>query len=553
MVKVIKQSFSFLILFSSMVSVIAQEQGEIENTQVIIEKDKPLTLPKANRLYKPTEININQFQPAPVEYTFSNIDFESTEYNPGLGSQQFKPKGETSQADNFIKLGFGNYQSPLVEGNYTMRLDDHYFNTYLFHESFGKGPVRDKQSAFSDTQIKLKGHLDGDFHVDPYLNYSRSSYYFYGRDTAFDYANPLIIDDKIMLQDITLGAIIRQGMESDWDYSLQPEYRNTLNKVVGDNRIGVESELSVAGMASYQLLDNFKASGSIILATTKYESTFLQRRNYLSFNPKLTYTFDMGSVGAGFEVATANDTTSENSALFFFPDIDFHLNLSPDFALYGIAGGGLNMVGLKSLSDENRYLENGLLLLNQSNKVDLEGGFKSKILNQLVLQGSLGYSLIENLPFFVHNPTDSSRFIVAYDSGSMIRTTLGIDAAYYFGKKFSLIYAMEYYGYSLNKLEEAWYKPTSRMDILINYQVNEDFRINLNTIFMSGIKAPSPSDQSPINLSSIFDLGLGLDYTINEQFSAFGRTRNLVGGNYERYLNYPVRGLSFKLGVVYRF
>ena len=552
MAKIRIQTF-ILLLFTCIGSVTAQDQGEIEDTQVIIEKDKPLTLPKANRLYKPTEISINQYQPAQVEYSFSTVDIQSAEYNPALGSRQYRVTGETNETDNYIKLGYGNYQSPLAEASYTTRLEDHYFNAFLFHESFGKGPVRDKQSAFSDTQIKLKGHLHGDFHVDPYVNYSRSTYYFYGRDTAFDYTNPLIIDDKVALQNIALGVVFRQGMESKLDYSLRPHYRNTVNKVTGDNKIALESELSIEGGASYEVIDNLNVGADLRLATTKYESSFLQRRNYISFNPKATYTFDKGSFRAGFAVATANDTTSESSSLFFFPDIHFHLNLSNDLSLYGKAGGGLEMVGLYSLSSENRYLDNALTLLNQSNKVDLEGGFKSRILNQLVLQGSLGYSLIENLPFFLHDISDSSRFVVAYDSGGIVRTTFGIDAAYFLSKKFSLNYSMEYYGYSLNKLEEPWYKPTSKMDLLAVYRSQEGFNINLNMVFLSGIKAPSPTDGSAINLSSIFDLGLGVDYAINDQISIFGQTRNMVAGNYERYLNYPVRGFSFKLGGVYMF
>ena len=91
------------------------------------------------------------------------------------------------------------------------------------------------------------------------------------------------------------------------------------------------------------------------------------------------------------------------------------------------------------------------------------------------------------------------------------------------------------------------------MDVLVSYMALDDIRINLNMLFLSGIKAPSPTDESVINLSSIVDLGLSVDYAINDQISIFGQTRNMVGGNYERYLNYPVRGFSFKLGGVYMF
>ncbi len=531
----------------------AHSQGEIEDTQVIIEKDKPLTLPKANRLYKPTEISINQFQPAPVNYSFSQVDFTVTDYSPDPKAAAFQQTTGSSAMDNYVKLGYGNYQSPLVEGNYIYRLDEHYVSAFASHESFGRGPVRDEQSAFSNTGIDLKGHLHGDFHVDPYLSWSRTSYYFYGRDTAFDFANPLIIDDRIFLQDIQAGAEVRQGMETNLDYYFRPQYRSTSNKVVGGDRIGAETELSVDGRVFYHLTDAFALGLETTLATTKYESSFLQRRNFLSINPKLSYSFNNGSLTAGLEMATANDTTSESSSLFVFPDIDFNFNVSPDLSVYAKAGGGLHMVGLKSLWDENRFLEDDLRLLNQSNKVDLEGGIKSKLFEQLVLEGSLGYSAIENLPFFIHNSLDSSRFSVVYDSASIVRTTLGIRVGYFAAERLSINYSLKIFGYTMNNLEEPWYKPSSAMNVLVTSRPSDQLKISLDLMFMSGITAPSPSDLTEVDLPAIFDLGLSAHYRVTDNFSVFGQTRNLTNSDYERYLNYPVRGITFKLGLIYQF
>ncbi|XOV95070.1 MAG: hypothetical protein ACFHWX_10235 [Bacteroidota bacterium] len=529
----------------------AQDQGEIEDTQVIIEKDKPLTLPKANRLYKPTEISINQFQPGNVEYTFSTIDFQPDEFQPVLGSKFYKGEAETNQSDNFVRLGFGNYQSPLVEGNYTMRVDKHYVNAYFFHESYAKGPVRDKESAFAANQIRLKGHMDGDFHVDPFINWSRDSYYFFGKDPGD--LNPLMINDKVFLQTIAVGSEVRQGIESKLDYSFTPSYRNTVNKITSSDRIALETELSLDGGVSYGLVDNFDIGLDMRVATTKYESVFLQRRNFFSVNPKLQYTFDKGSIEAGLALASANDTTAQSSSLYVFPDIDFNFSLSSDLTLYAQAGGGLQMNTLYSLANENRYLDDALTLLNQANKVDLKGGIKTSILKQLVLEASLAYSSIQNLPFFIHAPLDSSRFRVIYDSSSIVRTTLGVDVGYFSGEKLSINYSMKFFGYTLDTLSTPWYKPSSTMNVLVSSKVAENLKLDLNLLFMTGIKAPSPTDMSVVNLSSIFDLGVGLSYDINDQFSAFGYTRNLVGGNYQRYLNYPARGISFKLGVLFRF
>lgn len=554
MVKIISQYFLlFLIAFLCTQTGFSQERGgEIADTEIIIEKDKPLTLPKANRLYQPTELTINQFQPAPIQYSFNPVDFQPEGYSSSPAYRKYIDNTESVNWDNYVKLGFGNYQSPLIEGNYTMRIDEHYFNTFLHHESFAKGPVREEQSAFSDSQIKLKGHLDGDFHVDPFLNWSRESYYFYGRDTAFDDSNPFIIDDRIFLQNISLGAEVRQGMENNFYYEFTPQFRSTLNKVVGGDRIGSETEISLDGMVAYNFSDQLSFGVGYGLARHKYESVFLQYRNYLSLNPAITYKLPGGSISAGFEVASATDTTSESSSLYFFPDIAINLDLTSDLSIYGALSGNLQVITLNDISRQNRYLESGLLLLNQVNKIDVTAGVRTRIIDQFQLDAALGYSVIENLPLFNHDLIDSSRFITVYDSAGIVRTSLGVNISYFSGKQFSVNYQMKFFGYSMNKLAEPWYQPTSLMNLLLNYHLSEKLKLNLNGMMMGGIKAPSPLDLSIVELPTFFDMGIGADFAINEQFSAFGDVRNLIG-SYERYLNYPVRGLTFKLGMAYRF
>ncbi len=555
MVKKTLQYFLFIWITSlSIQTGFSQEKGgEIADTEIVIEKDKPLTLPKANRLYQPTEVEINQFQPAPVQYSFHSVDFQPEGFtsNPSYGL--YRENDPSMNFENYAKVGFGNYQSPLIEGNYTMRIEEHYLNTFFHHESFAKGPVRDKESAFSNSQLSLRGHLDGDFHVDPFVNWSRESYYFYGRDTAFDSSNPFIIDDRISLQNISVGAEVRQGMDSKFYYQFTPQYRNTLNKVVGGDRIGSETALSLDGVVVYDFSDQLSFGVELGLARHKYESVFLQRRNYFSVNPSVSYDLPGGSISAGFELAAANDTTSEAGSLYFFPDIAFNFNLNKNLSIYGLLGGNLKVTTLNSVSEQNRYLENGLFLLNQINKVDLSGGVRTTIIDHLQLDAVLGYSLIENLPLFNHDLVDSSRFITVYDSAGIVRTSLGINVSYFSGKKFSMNYTMKYYGYTMNKLEEPWYQPISVMNLLVAYQLTESLKFSLNGMMLGGMKAPLPADFSTVELPTIFDLGIGADFVINDQFSAFGDLRNMVGGNYERYLNYPVRGLTFKLGLVYRF
>jgi outer membrane receptor protein involved in Fe transport len=175
------------------------------------------------------------------------------------------------------------------------------------------------------------------------------------------------------------------------------------------------------------------------------------------------------------------------------------------------------------------------------------------VIDKLFLDGSLGYSSIENLPFFVHSPLDSSRFDVVYDSASIVRTTFGLNIGYFASDRFNLNYALKVFGYTLNNLEEPWYKPGSTMNLLVSTKPADGLKVGLDLMMIGGIRAPSPRDFTSLDLPMIFDLGLSSEYTINNNLSAFAVARNLTGSDYERYLNYPVRGITFKLGLIYQF
>ena len=70
---------------------------------------------------------------------------------------------------------------------------------------------------------------------------------------------------------------------------------------------------------------------------------------------------------------------------------------------------------------------------------------------------------------------------------------------------------------------------------------------------MGGVKAPADVGFGIRNLNSFMDANVELKYLITNRASAFIEVNNLFNSEYERYIGYPVRGLTFKLGGKYRF
>ena len=107
--------------------------------------------------------------------------------------------------------------------------------------------------------------------------------------------------------------------------------------------------------------------------------------------------------------------------------------------------------------------------------------------------------------------------------------------------------------YQTNEVAEPWYLPTTQLKVNYTQQLTKSIQLTSGINVLQGIKAPSPLDAEVIDLPTVFDWSASGKYKIDDQWSAFVQINNLLGINYERYLNYPVRGFTGKVGVIWRF
>ena len=70
---------------------------------------------------------------------------------------------------------------------------------------------------------------------------------------------------------------------------------------------------------------------------------------------------------------------------------------------------------------------------------------------------------------------------------------------------------------------------------------------------MSGIQGLNLASGTTRELDPITDLHFQADYLFSNRFSAFVEVRNIFAQNYERFMNYPSRGIMFLGGITYSF
>ncbi len=207
--------------------------GEIEDVQVIIEKDKPLSLPKAGRLYEKSQVKKVQPDTVALKYQVSQPQFIFDPYQPSFEPKAFEETPREDLPSNYVKAGYGNYQSPLLETYLGVKKEENAIGIWFKHESFGKGAVRDDASGFAQNQFKLDGqYFSQYFKLKPILTYDRESFYYYGYDHLAYLASSMLFpdryfQDRTVYESLNLGSTFIADPSDELSISLTPLYHRT--------------------------------------------------------------------------------------------------------------------------------------------------------------------------------------------------------------------------------------------------------------------------------------------------------------------------------------
>lgn len=537
--------------------------GEIEDQQVIIEKDKPLTLPPANRIYQRTNVTPIQVDTVQMDYNITQPTYEFTPYFAEFKFRSYEAgAGDDQGYPNYVKAGFGNYISPLLQGYFGVDYDanqlESHAGLWFNHESFARGPVREEESAYSLSEFLIDGTVGAEnWLLKPEIYYQREGYYFYGYDA--DMLESLapeehpFITDRIASNHFSISADIQMWEVDRYDISIRPFYQITSMKQKGEEAFNEENVVGAAGSFAYSLNEEMNIGISTRYSHFNYQSGVEQVRDAFKLHPYISYQNDILRLEGGIKYFLASDSLVSGAQSNFYPDLAANVKLSPDLAVFAELNGDLKPTSLNDLRLSNRYLEDSLALLNQSVKLNFRGGVEVNLLEKMLLRGYVQYKQSDNRPLFFHSPSDSSRFLVLYDPENFNEFGLGVEGKYHIGTQTSVSASLQLLGYETDTVSEAWYLPSLRANLYASHTLNEVFTLRTNIEYLDGIKAPDPVTSEAQKLNAIVDWSFGAQYDFIPQAGVFIDVDNILATNFERYLNYPSRGFMIKLGFIYRF
>ena len=524
-----------------------QWEGEIENVEIEILRERQITLPRANR-------NFEKVPPRPAEpivpeivYQLQQFTFELPGYKPSLRPLRIKQEEISRIYGNYVSAGFGNFSSPYLEAWTTTKRDkQRLLGAHFYHRSFRNGPVDDRNSASGNTQLRLFGSsYTESLTVNGYGAFQNNLGYFYG------YTPGAEVDRDTIRQSynrFSAGAQLSNTKASDFNFNLRTDF-----SYLSDSFEANESMLDLQFKSDYALDE-----GRQVLITSAYQlisrdDDFVDTGARHLFRAGAAFRFSAAenlTLTIGARAAIDNDSI-RSSKFHLYPDVHATYTLSKNVAAYASLTGDMDRVSLHSLSESNQWLNSNVGIFHTNRVLDFTAGLKGKAGSNLAFVTGFAAAKLDDSYFYQNAIANRAKFDVIYDD--LTRLTVFGEAI--FSKNDAAQFSLrgDYYNYSTDNLAEAWHRPTYRFSAEARFNIYEKVRLSLGLAGQGGMKAFDNEILQQVSLEEAIDLNTQLDYFLSKQVSVFVKLENILSNDYPVYLNYPVRGFQGMGGVKWSF
>lgn len=538
------------------------------NESVIITTQFDPVVNEAIKLTENPNIFDTTFSAPSFEYDIMNKVFPTK-----LEIQEIKPakvKGEPISMlyNGNIKAGIGNYLTPYFEGFYSeTRNRTFIYSAHVRHYS-SHWSIKDyAKSHFANNDINIYAkNIWDNFFVDAKAYYNNSINYYYGFN-----------NDSLNLDNSSYRTIWHNvGFKANYE-SL---YRND-NALHNKASISVEdifgswssNEMTINFYAeAYKRFELFNNDKQTLGLTFNYKhsfdkfdtSIFIKAPYFSNFSDSTAKTsYNTGIISIKpyfdfkinkFELHTALDFSPEfgkESKFHIFPTAIIYFPIIPK-KLYFDGGitGNIERISFNSLRIENPYISPYLEIKSTSN-LKLYAGLNSTLIENLEINIEGGLQNFTNHHFYTFDPLAyyNNMFNIVYDD--VVRFYFKAHLEYNIVKILALSFNAELQSFKTDKLEFAYYQPSFKSSVSLQYIAADKLIFELIPTFKVGMKAMYKGEEK--TLDPIIDVNLNAEYRYNDQVSVFLKLNNIAFQRYENYYNYPSQRFMGMIGASISF
>jgi hypothetical protein len=524
----------------------------------VVRPYKPI-LAEAVKLRRSPDLNDVKTYKARFGYALTDRKLQLNSDIDKLYAQDVAAEKQADLINNYVKGGLGSANTIFGEAYINTGLDEALQAGGYFRHFSQDGKLEGQK--FNQQQVSVFGRSISDkVTLSGRVNYERKGFYFYG----FDENNPL--------RNLNPGKQAFNFIEAEAEvvnkYTEDPDafsYAAKVNGYVwGDQLSAKENSVVLNGYLNKRISNfNLGLAASTEFGNTKDELTNVSN-NLLRLNPYIRLEANGIKINAGINYVQEFGTVS---AGHLFPAVTADFTLIPDYLqIFGELKGDVNRNSMKDLTDDNPFLNSNIAIKNSIEKLSFSAGIKG------TGGPGFGYKVrvyrkeITDMPLFVNNFNDPTKFDVIYDFGDTKVLGLEGELSVQVSDQLRWTGKLNLEDYKPASESYSWFKPQLRISSNLDYKVTDKIGFNAAVVIQDATNAkiytaapaspyliPDPAIETVANVKGFVDLGIGATYKINNRFSAFIKANNLLNTKYSRYLYYQVIGVNVFGGISYSF
>jgi len=526
----------------------AQTGGEVQNETIVVEKNKLLDLPLANREFEKISDPQPQAIPTTSKYQVQDISIVLPQFDTKVKVPTTKTDEPIEIHNGYVKAGFGNYATTYLEGFiHTGKKKNYSAGAHFKHLSSANGPYKGVKNSLNSLDLQGKYWTSKQW-INGALKVGRERYTLYGIGDrgGIDWDSDSLKNTYNKVQAEVSTGNMTDGKTS---YNTKVHYDYQTN-----NHKENESDVGVLLNLLHKKADDRAILGDVFLDYSTYSDTSTFSRVLAGFSGKYSMKKDELKITVGLNYTYSGDTLKGSLGSHIYPLIDLNYTLIPN-QLIAEAGlkGDMEKNTWMSYTAQNPYLDNNITLANTNNTMNIYLALKGHVQQKINFKVGGAYLTYKNLWFMVNSPSDTTKFTVVYDKDNASAFNLNGELTYD-SKSFRTGLKLDYYSYQVgDAIKKAWHRPSFIGTFFASYSIYKKIVLKSDIYYIGCISAINLVSNKETNLKDIVDVNLKAEYRLSDKFSTFLELNNLLSMKYQRYMYYQSRGLNLMLGLTYRF
>lgn len=554
-----KSKILFLAALFTMVQMSAQNQV-LRDSFVVVKSYKP-TIADGNRIGFNPVIEDTQKVIQDLKYSFITKQVPvSFEVEP-ISAAKIKGEPLVKLYNGYARVGVGNAITPLAELYlHNSRSKTFSLGTHLRYQNNNdiKGYDNSSMSRLGATVFGKRFWRSNTF--GGAVAYNREGFNYYG--FKIDDTNQAMADttDTKQVYHLLSANLELKSTKQD-SFNLRHTFGLNFYRISDLDAIAAENNLvATANVGKFQGNEYYMVDASLDFnnISNPYDTT---NNVLVSLRPQVNSIGEKFRLNVGLGIYV---DANESAKFHFYPIVDFKYNALRDVIVpYAGFTGRMQRNNFRSITRDNEFVTNNLLLLNTNYRYEAFAGIRGVISSKLSFNTSIKKSKMDDYGMFVKDVSGlNNKFNIVYDDIEQLQLTGEVH--YQQSKKLKVYLRGDYFGYDAGAEEEVWHLPNYKVTLSGVYDLNDKIlvRLDLHSIGAQYAKLYEPVITNSTlvadvvtkeKLDGVFDANLGLEYRYTKRLSAFINFNNIGSFSYERWQDYPTQRFSVLGGLTYSF